>query len=541
MKIGFAQINPTVGALTENAALVLESYRRLQATGAELVLTPELALTGYPPQDLLFQSGFVEANIVELHRLAEVVQGTPLVVGYVDFFEGTGRPFRNGAAVLRNGKVVEKVFKSLLPTYDVFDEARYFEPAPSVTPVELLGRKVGITLCEDLWDAPHLPRAYYTQSPVDSLVAQGAELILNLSASPFTMGKPRQRLEMISGLARRHGVPIAYCNCAGANDQLVFDGHSLLVGADGLPRLLMPGFESAAAVGDLNSPSLAVSSPQEEECLWNALVLGVRDYFKKCGFQAAVLGLSGGVDSAVVACIAAAALGPEKVLGVTMPTRYSSEGSVTDSQKLASTLGLDFLNVPIDQAFEVFEGQFARIFQGLPGNETEENMQPRLRGMTLMALANKFGRLVLSTGNKSELAVGYCTLYGDMCGALSVISDVSKTDVYRLARWINRAAEVIPNATLEKAPSAELKPNQRDQDTLPPYEVLDPILKLYVEEMRSKREIVAFGFDEATVDWVLRKVRQNEYKRVQAAPGLKVTARAFGMGRRIPVAQRFEP
>jgi NAD+ synthase (glutamine-hydrolysing) len=539
MKIGFAQLNPTVGDLAGNAALVLEQYRALVEAGADLVLTPELALTGYPPQDLLFQSGFVSGNLSELSVLAQNIGETPLVVGFVDLFEGTGRPFRNAAALLQQGRIVAKVFKSLLPNYDVFDEARYFEPSQTVAPLELLGRKVGITLCEDIWDAPYLPRAYYRQSPVDSLVAQGADLILNLSASPFTIGKPQQRLEMLGALARRHGVPIAYCNCVGANDQLVFDGHSLLIGADGEPRVALPGFRPSATVGDLAAPPLVQVYPAAAESLHDALILGVRDYFKKCGFQSAVLGLSGGIDSAVVACIAAEALGPENVMGVTMPTRYSSEGSVLDSERLAEALGIDFLNIPIDRPFEVFEAQFQQLFQGLPANETEENMQPRLRGMTLMALANKFGRLVLSTGNKSELAVGYCTLYGDMCGALSVISDVPKTDVYRLAHWINRRAEIIPSATLEKPPSAELKPDQRDQDTLPPYEVLDPILKLYVEEMRSPEEIVAMGYQEETVRWILRRVRLNEYKRVQAAPGLKVTPRAFGMGRRMPVAHAY--
>jgi NAD+ synthase (glutamine-hydrolysing) len=539
MKIGFAQLNPTVGDLAGNAALVLEKYRALVEAGADLVFTPELALTGYPPQDLLFQSGFVGGNLSELTALAQNIGEKPLVVGFVDLFEGVGRPFRNAAAVLQHGKVVAKVFKSLLPNYDVFDEARYFEPSQTVAPVELLGRKVGITLCEDIWDAPYLPRAYYPHSPVDSLVAQGADLILNLSASPFTIGKPQQRMEMLGAIARRHSVPIAYCNCAGANDQLVFDGHSLLIGADGEPRVALPGFRPSATVGDLAAPPLLQVYPAEAESLHDALVLGVRDYFKKCGFQSAVLGLSGGIDSAVVACIAAEALGPKNVMGVTMPTRYSSEGSVLDSERLAKALGIDFLNIPIDRSFEVFEAQFQQLFEGLPANETEENMQPRLRGMTLMALANKFGRLVLSTGNKSELAVGYCTLYGDMCGALSVISDVQKTDVYRLAHWINRRAEIIPSATLEKPPSAELKPDQRDQDTLPPYEVLDPILKLYVEEMRSPEEIVAMGYLEETVRWILRRVRLNEYKRVQAAPGLKVTPRAFGMGRRMPVAHAY--
>jgi NAD+ synthase (glutamine-hydrolysing) len=539
MKIGFAQLNPTVGDLAGNAALVLGHYRALVEAGADLVLTPELALAGYPPQDLLFQSGFVEGNLTELAALAKRIGETPLVVGYVDFFDGVGRPFRNAAAVLQNGIVVAKVFKSLLPNYDVFDEARYFEPSLEVAPLQLLGRKVGITLCEDIWDAPYLPRAYYQQSPVDSLVEQGADLILNLSASPFTNGKPEQRLEMLGTLARRHSVPIAYCNCAGANDQLIFDGHSLLVGADGEPRIALPGFKPAATVGDLASPSLAQIYPAAEESLHDALVLGVRDYFRKCRFESAVLGLSGGIDSAVVACIAAEALGPKNVMGVTMPSRYSSAGSILDSERLAEALGIDFLNIPIDGSFEAFESQFQQLFLGLPANETEENMQPRLRGMTLMALANKFGRLVLSTGNKSELAVGYCTLYGDMCGALSVISDVPKTDVYRLAHWINRRAEIIPNATLEKPPSAELRPDQRDQDTLPPYEVLDPILKLFIEEMRSPEEIVSRGYKEETVRWILRRVRLNEYKRVQAAPGLKVSPRAFGMGRRMPVAHAF--
>jgi NAD+ synthase (glutamine-hydrolysing) len=539
MKIGFAQLNPTVGDLAGNAALVFDQYGALVEAGAGLVLTPELALTGYPPQDLLFQSGFVAGNLLALNELAQKIGETPLIVGFVDLFEGVGRPFRNAAAVLQHGKIVAKVFKSRLPNYDVFDEARYFEPSQAVAPLSLLGRKVGITLCEDIWDAHYLPRAYYRQSPVDALVNQGADLILNLSASPFTIGKPQRRIEMLGAVAKRHGVPIAYCNCTGANDQLVFDGHSLLIGADGEPRIALPGFRPSATVGDLAAPPIAKAYPAAAESLHDALVLGVRDYFRKCGFQSAVIGLSGGIDSAVVACIAAEALGPRNIMGVTMPTRYSSEGSVLDSEQLAEALGIDFLNIPIDRSFEVFEAQFQQLFQGLPANETEENMQPRLRGMTLMAIANKFGRLVLSTGNKSELAVGYCTLYGDMCGALSVISDVPKTDVYRLAQWINRRAEIIPRATLEKPPSAELKPDQRDQDTLPPYEVLDPILKLYVEEMHSLEEIVAQGYPEETVRWILRRVRLNEYKRVQAAPGLKVTPRAFGTGRRMPVAHAY--
>jgi len=540
MKIGFAQINPTVGDIAANKEIILTAYRSLVEAGAELVLTPELALSGYPPLDLLFESEFVPRNLVALEEMAAATGSVPLIVGYVDTHDGKGKPFRNAAAVLTNGAVTAKVFKSLLPTYDVFDEDRYFEPANSATPLTLLGRTIGITLCEDIWDEAHLPRAYYPHSPVAELVSKGAQLILNLSASPFTLEKPQQRLELLSSVARSHNVPIAYCNCTGANDQLVFDGNSLLIGADGLPRLALPGFQSAAVVGDTGTPPISVIFPEQSDSLYNALVLGVRDYAQKCGFRSAVLGLSGGIDSAVTACIAAEALGAENVLGVTMPTRYSSPGSVGDSEKLALALGIQFLNIPIENSFQVFQSQFEKVFKGLTPNETEENMQPRLRGMTLMALSNKFSHLVLSTGNKSELAVGYCTLYGDMCGGLAVISDVPKVEIYQLARWINRHAEIIPTTTIDKPPSAELKPDQKDQDTLPPYEILDAVLRLHVEEQRSCAEIVARGFDSETVKWILKRVRLNEYKRAQAAPGLKVTTRAFGLGRRMPLAHRYQ-
>ena len=540
MKIGFAQINPTIGDMPANRDKILTAYRALVADGADLVLAPELALTGYPPLDLLFESEFVPRNLAALADLAAAIGEVPLVVGYADFHKGTGNAFRNAAAVLENGQVTARVFKSLLPTYDVFDEARYFEPAADVEPVVIRGQKVGITLCEDIWNEAHLPRAYYPHSPVGELVSKGATLILNLSASPFTLGKPQQRLSLISSVARQFDVPIAYCNCTGANDQLVFDGNSLLMGADGLPRLALPAFCESTQTGDLESSPREIIFPQASESLYEALVLGVRDYLRKCGFKTAVLGLSGGIDSAVTACIAAEALGAKNVLGVTMPTRYSSCGSIEDSEKLAYSLGIQLLNIPIARSFDVFQEQFTSIFAGLAPNETEENMQPRLRGMTLMALSNKFGHLVLSTGNKSELAVGYCTLYGDMCGGLAVISDVPKIEIYALARWINRNGEIIPQNTIDKPPSAELKPNQRDQDTLPPYEILDPILRLHVEEQRSCEEIIAQGFDPEIVRWVLRRVRLNEYKRAQAAPGLKVTTRAFGLGRRMPIAHRYE-
>jgi NAD+ synthetase len=555
MRIGFAQLNTTVGDIAGNTRKILDAYHALVARGAELVLTPELAITGYPPQDLVFKSRFVPQNLSALAELHAAVGEVPLLVGYIDVNEESGAPFHNAAAVLQRGQPIQRIFKSLLPTYDVFDEARYFRPATSTSRVEIGGIRFGITICEDIWTERYLPRKLYGHEPVSSLLEQGADVILNLSASPFTVGKPERRCEMLSELAARHGVPIFYCNAVGGNDQLIFDGNSLAISAAGrcLAQLapftedlaVVETFSNSqpvvpqASVTELRESAGARPAQAEAEELHDALVLGLRDYLHKCGFKSAVLGLSGGIDSAVVACLAAAALGPENVLGVTMPTQYSSGGSVSDSEALAQRLGIRFLQIPIQSAFECFRAQFRGIFAGLPEDTTEENMQPRLRGMTLMALSNKFGHLVLSTGNKSELAVGYCTLYGDMCGGLAVISDVPKTMVYHLAEWINREREIIPRDTITKPPSAELKPDQRDQDTLPPYEVLDPILQLYVEEQLSVAEIALRGFDEKTVRWVQRRVDLNEYKRAQAVPGLKVTSRAFGFGRRMPVAQRF--
>ena len=541
MKIGFAQINPIVGDITGNTALIQEAYEHLVAEGADLVLTPELAITGYPPLDLLFESQFVPRNLEALNALAKITGSVPLIVGFVDLHPGIGKPFRNAAAFVQSGKIQAKRFKTLLPNYDVFDEDRYFEPAEDNSVIEWNGQKIGITLCEDIWTEPFLPRAFYPASPLDALSSQGADLVLNLSASPFTIGKPELRIQMLSAAAKSKQVAIAYCNCAGANDQLIFDGNSMLFDAKGSLLAQLPAFAAHSSVADVRGSAVSLMPRDESEALFNGLVLGVRDYMRKCGFRSAVLGLSGGIDSAIVACIAAEALGASNVLGVTMPTQYSSAGSIADSEQLALTLGIDFLNIPIKKSFDTFQEQFKSIFAGLAANEAEENMQPRLRGMTLMALSNKLGHLVLSTGNKSELAVGYCTLYGDMCGGLAVISDVPKTQIYALARWINRNREIIPWATIEKPPSAELKPDQKDQDTLPPYEILDPILQLYVEDQCSAEEIIAKGFEEATVRWVIKRVNLNEYKRAQAAPGLKVTSRAFGLGRRMPIAQRYSP
>ena len=405
-----------------------------------------------------------------------------------------------------------------------------------------------MTICEDIWTDDYLPRPLYDIEPVRNLVEQSAEIIVNLSASPFRLGAPACRFEMIAAQARTHQRPICYCNVVGGNDQLIFDGNSIAVNASGNLIAQLAAFREDAKVVDTDSTdAIEFHEGKTPEQLFAALSLGVRDYFRKCNFHSAVIGLSGGVDSAVTAVIAMDALGAENVTGVSMPSPYSSRGSIDDARALARNLGIKFFEIPITDAFRDFKAQFKEIFKGLPENETEESMQPRLRAMTLMALSNKFGHLLLTTGNKSELAVGYCTLYGDMAGGLAVISDVPKTMVYELARWINSdysarsgaKRQIIPESTIEKAPSAELKPNQKDQDTLPPYEILDKILQLYVEENLSARDIIARGFNEKTVRWVQRRIDLNEYKREQSAPGLKVTSRAFGVGRKMPIAQRY--
>jgi len=540
MKIGFAQINPTVGDLRGNFAKIVAAYGQLAREGADLVLTPELAITGYPPKDLLFKSRFVPDNLEILAQLHSRLGGPALVVGFVDPNQGRGKAFHNSAALLEPGMPIQKTHKSLLPTYDVFDEDRYFEPAHAIVPLKFRGQKIGLTICEDIWTYRYLSRPCYDVDPVRTLVADGAEIILNVSASPFSVGKRMVGREMISGLAAKYHCPIFYCNAIGGNDQLVFDGNSIAINARGELLMQLSAFEEAIAMADSGAtPAAPVAPPETVEELYSALSLGLSDYLAKCGFKTAVLGLSGGIDSAVVAAVAVHALGPANVTGVCMPSQFSSRGSVLDAISLAKNLGIECLRIPIADAFATFKAQFKDVFAGCTEDATEENMQARLRGMTLMALSNKFGHLVLSTGNKSELAVGYCTIYGDMAGGLAVISDVPKTMVYELARFINRDREIIPESTITKPPSAELRPNQRDQDTLPPYDVLDPILRLYVEENLSVAEIVAQGFDEKTVRWVQRRVDLNEYKREQAAPGLKVTSRAFGVGRRMPIAQRY--
>jgi NAD+ synthetase len=544
VKIGIAQINGVVGDFPGNAKRLLAAYRECLDLGADLVVTPEMALVGYPPRDLVFRSQFVPKCLQALDYLAGEIGQVPLLAGYVDHNRSAapGKPFRNAAAWLERGEVRHRVWKTLLPTYDVFDERRYFEPGESCEPVEWRGLRLGLTICEDIWSEDYLPRPLYDRDPVAELVERGVDVIVNLSASPFHLGKPGMRRDLISGVAREAGVPVVYCNAVGANDQLIFDGHSLAVDARGRVSVQLGGFREQCVVTDpfaaatVEAGGVVCEGP---ESLWRALVLGLRDYAGKCGFPGVCLGLSGGIDSALVAAVAAEALGPGNVHGLTMPSAFSSAGSVDDSLALARALGIRCDVVPIGAAFEAVKAGMRPVFGGMPEDVTEENMQARIRGMFLMALSNKCNLLLLTTGNKSELAVGYCTIYGDMCGGLAVISDLPKMKVYEVARWLNREREIIPWNTIEKAPSAELRPDQKDQDTLPPYDVLDSILECYVEKQMASDEIIATGHDEATVRWVVRRVDLNEWKRHQSAPGLRVTSKAFGIGRRMPIVQRF--
>ena len=545
VKIGVLQLNSTIGDYVANQTKLIAAYERASAQGAEFAIAPELFHCGYPPRDLLLRPDFIEANLAMLAAVAGKIDAVPLCVGYVDRSPARpGRPLTNSAAVLQDGKVIWRQHKSLLPTYDVFDEDRYFEPAKTVAPFVFHGRKIAITICEDIWnDEDFWPDRLYRRDPIKELVAAGADLILNISASPWHAGKERTRLAMLQRVARDEKVPLVQVNLIGANDELIFDGHSVALDRQGEVIALGKGFAEDILVTEVDgsAPPLTVTWPVPEENLFRALSLGIRDYVQKCGFKSIVLGLSGGIDSAITAVLAVDALGADKVLGVSLPARYSSHGSLTDAELLAKNLGIRYEVIPIEPAFKAVEGQLAKVFAGTKPNEAEENIQSRLRGVTLMALSNKFGALVLTTGNKSEMAVGYCTLYGDMCGALAVIADVFKTDVYKVARWVNRHQVVIPTDSISKPPSAELRPNQTDQDSLPDYETLDAILQHYVVEHLSKEAIIQRGFAPAVVNDVINKVTFSEYKRRQAAPGLKVSPRAFGIGRRIPIAQRFRP
>ncbi len=543
MRIALLQLNQTVGDLSANAVRIRDGVREAQRQRADLVVTSELALLGYLPRDLLLEQDLIRESWQVLKELASELSGAPsALVGVAEPNEGAaGRPLFNTAALLVDGEVRARLRKSLLPTYDVFDEDRYFEPAEDSRVLRFGDAALGITICEDIWnDRDFWKRRRYHRDPVEQLARAGAQCVINLSASPFTVGKQRLREAMLGQMAAKHGLPLAYVNQVGSNDDLVFDGRSCAFDASGKLIARARGFVEDLLVVDTDAP---VGRIEEDELepeaeIWKALVLGTRDYVRKCGFSRVLLGLSGGIDSSVTAAVAAEAVGAENVLGVLMPSPYSSRHSIVDAERLAQKLRVSTLVLPIESIMQAFEGTLASAFVGYERDVTEENVQARIRGNLLMALSNKYGALLLTTGNKSELAVGYCTLYGDMSGGLAVISDVPKTMIYRLARWLNRRRVVIPESVLIKAPSAELRPDQTDQDSLPPYDVLDEILVRHIEQHQSAEEIVSQGFSEATVWHVLELVRTAEFKRKQAAPGIKVTDRAFGVGWRMPIARK---
>jgi len=542
MRIALLQIDTTAGDLAGNASQIIRGVRQAQFAGADLVVTPELALMGYLPRDLLMNRGFVARSGQMLEQIAsELSAAPPVLVGTATPNPAEmGRPLFNSAAFLHKGTVGKLFHKTLLPTYDVFDEDRYFEPGREPQILEWNGWRLGISICEDVWnDRDFWARPRYHEDPIEVLAHSGAQAILNLSASPFNAGKQPFRERMLGHLALKHNLPLVYVNQVGGNDDLIFDGRSCAFDAKGRLTGRASGFREGVLVADLamGTSTIAEDDFEIEAEIWNALVLGVRDYALKTRFSKVLLGLSGGIDSALTAAIAAEAMGPRNVLGVLMPSVYSSTGSIEDSLELARNLGIETLTLPIAEIMRTYDCVLADAFRGRPADVTEENIQSRIRGNLLMALSNKFGSLLLTTGNKSELAVGYCTLYGDMNGGLAVIGDVPKTMVYRVARWRNQRHAEIPEAILTKAPSAELRPNQTDQDTLPPYDTLDQILELHVEQCESAEEIVAQGFDEQTVRRVLRMVRIAEFKRKQAAPVLKVTSRAFGTGWRMPIVR----
>jgi NAD+ synthase (glutamine-hydrolysing) len=545
VKIALGQINPTVGDFSGNAAKIVQFALRARSAGAGLILFPELAVCGYPPRDLVERPSFVEGNRTTVERVASETHGIAVICGLVTPADAeSGKTVRNSAALLCEGRIELIQSKMLLPTYDVFDEMRNFAPAKSQQLFSFCGKQMALTICEDAWNDKHFwNRQLYGIDPVEELVRGGGNFVLNISASPFWLGKRELRHDMLAAIAKNQKVPVAMVNQVGGNDSLVFDGSSLVIAASG--QVIAQGksfeedlvyFDSDKLTGDMHAQIAG-----EEASAYEALVLGTRDYVRKCGFRQAIVGLSGGIDSALTASIAVDALGSGNVIGVGMPGPYSSQGSIDDARELAGNLRIRFELLSIQEIYEAARRTLAPVFGGRAEDVTEENIQSRARGLLLMSLSNKFGALVLSTGNKSELAVGYCTLYGDMVGGLAVISDVPKTLVYRLSAYVNSQRKVIPEATIQKPPSAELRPDQKDSDSLPPYDVLDAILEDYVEESRSAEQIArSHSFDLGLVRRVIRMVERSEYKRQQAAPGIKISAKAFGYGRRFPIAAKAE-
>lgn len=545
MKIALGQINPTVGDFSGNAAKIVDFSHRAQSAGAGLILFPELSVCGYPPRDLVERPSFVARNREITEHIAQQTQGIAVICGLVTPADSeTGKSAMNSAALLMDGKISFIQSKMLLPTYDVFDEMRNFAPAKSQALFPFCGNQMALTICEDAWnDKVFWPKRLYTFDPVDALIREGGNFVLNISASPFWIGKRELRRDMLASIAKRNKVPVVMVNQVGGNDSLVFDGSSIVLNADGQVIALGRSFEEDLIFFDSKTLTGEIHEQEggDESSVYSALVLGTRDYIHKCGFTKAIIGLSGGIDSALTAVIAADAIGPENVIGVGMPGPYSSPGSIEDAQALAKNLGIRFELLSINPVFDAYQHTLQKVFAGLPEDVTEENIQSRARGAMLMALSNKFRAIVLSPGNKSEIGVGYCTLYGDMVGGLAVISDVPKTLVYRLSEYLNSRRAVIPRATLEKPPSAELRPNQKDSDSLPPYEILDAVLEDYVEDSHPAERIAADrGFDLEVVRHVIRMVDRAEYKRQQAAPGLKISSKAFGYGRRLPIAARCE-
>ena len=546
MKIALAQINPTVGDFTGNLDKIVAASNRAAAKGARLTVFSELAICGYPPADFLEKPSFLARCRSAVDELAErtaslstaVVAGVALPAG-----GETGKSAWNAAVLLDAGRLLLEQHKRLLPFYDVFDEQRYFAPSGPQKVVELDGVRLAITICEDAWnDKNFWPRQLYTVDPMEELMRQHPALHINLSSSPFWHGKRAVRRQMLAAIARRDGIPVLMCNQVGGNDSLIFDGSSLALNGRGELIAQTASFEEDLILVDpFHTAALSVPKDDDTEAAYRALVLGTRDYVRKCGFKKILIGLSGGIDSALVAAIAKDALGADNVIAVGMPSPYSSTGSIEDSRKLAANLGIRFEVIGISGLFAEYGRALEPLFQNTQPDTTEENIQSRIRGNLLMALSNKFGALVLTTGNKSEMAVGYCTLYGDMVGALAVIGDLVKTRIYAVCRWLNRNGEVIPAAILEKPPSAELRPDQKDTDSLPPYEILDPILEAYVERYETPEQIAeAFSIPLALVQQVVRLVERSEYKRQQAAPVLKVTSKSFGMGRRFPIAVKVQ-